>query len=124
MKQSDLRQQVGIVPQDTVLFNDTIRYNINYGDMSVTDESKLAEAAQAASILKLIENLQGIWQRVIALTMIIDGWETKVGERGLRLSGGEKQRVSIARVVLKNPTVLVCDEATRFATLCYSLVTQ
>lgn len=98
LKQAPLRQKIGIVPQDTVLFNDTIKYNIQYGDLDANDEN-IAEAARVAHILHMIESLP-------------DGWNTKVGERGLRMSGGEKQRIAIARVVLKKPVVLVSDEAT------------
>lgn len=98
VKQSELRKAIGIVPQNTNLFNDTIRYNINYGNMEAGDY-QITEAASIAKILQFIESLP-------------DGWETKVGERGFRLSGGESQRVSIARAVLKNPPVMVFDEAT------------
>jgi len=98
VRQSDLRKYVGIVPQDTVLFNDTVRYNIQYGDLEAGDE-EVNQAAETAQILKKIEEFPS-------------GWETKVGERGLRLSGGEKQRVAIARSVLKSPPVMIFDEAT------------
>ncbi|MCB1694381.1 MAG: ABC transporter ATP-binding protein/permease [Pseudomonadales bacterium] len=96
--QESLRSAVGIVPQDTVLFNDTIRYNIRYGRPDASDE-EVAGAARLASIHHFIEALPG-------------GYDTRVGERGLKLSGGEKQRVAIARTVLKDPPVLVLDEAT------------
>ena len=96
--QSSLRKAIGIVPQDTVLFNDTIRYNIQYGNLDVTDK-EVKEAAALAQIETFIESLP-------------DGWDTKVGERGLKLSGGEKQRVAIARAILKRPDILVFDEAT------------
>ena len=96
--QASVRAAIGVVPQDTVLFNDTIRYNIGYGRPGATD-SEIEAAARLAHIHDLI------------LTMP-DGYETKVGERGLKLSGGEKQRVAIARTILKNPAVFLFDEAT------------
>ena len=96
--QASLRNAIGIVPQDTVLFNDTIEYNIRYGKPGATQEEVVA-AAKAAYIHDFIESLP-------------DGYATMVGERGLKLSGGEKQRVAIARTVLKNPAILIFDEAT------------
>ncbi len=96
--QSSLRAAIGIVPQDTVLFNDTIEYNIAYGRPGASREEVVA-AAKAAHIHEFIERLP-------------DGYATLVGERGLKLSGGEKQRVAIARTLLKNPPILVFDEAT------------
>ena len=96
--QKSLRQAIGMVPQDTVLFNDTIRYNIRYGRWEATDE-EVEEAARLAQI-----------DRFIRLSP--KGYETEVGERGLKLSGGEKQRVAIARTILKAPPILVLDEAT------------
>jgi ATP-binding cassette subfamily B protein len=96
--QDSLRAAVGIVPQDTVLFNDTIYYNIAYGRPDATREEVVA-AAKAAHIHAFIESLP-------------KGYETSVGERGLKLSGGEKQRVAIARTLLKQPAILVFDEAT------------
>jgi ATP-binding cassette subfamily B protein len=96
--QTSVRAAIGIVPQDTVLFNDTIFYNIAYGRSDATREEVL-EAARAAHINDFIEALP-------------DGYETRVGERGLKLSGGEKQRVAIARAILKNPPILIFDEAT------------
>ncbi len=96
--QDSLRAAIGIVPQDTVLFNDTIYYNIAYGRPQATREEVIS-AARSAHIHTFIESLP-------------DGYETGVGERGLKLSGGEKQRVAIARTLLKNPAILVFDEAT------------
>ena len=98
MKQSSLRAAIGIVPQDTVLFNDTIRYNIHYGRTGAGD-AEVIEAARAAHIHDFIETLPA-------------KYEAMVGERGLKLSGGEKQRVAIARALLKNPRILIFDEAT------------
>jgi len=96
--QSSLRASIGMVPQDTVLFNDTIRYNIRYGRWDASD----AEVEQAAQLARI----DGF------IRMSPKGYETQVGERGLKLSGGEKQRVAIARTVLKAPPILVLDEAT------------
>ena len=96
--QSSLRSAIGIVPQDTVLFNDTIAYNIAYGRPDASQQDIVA-AARAACIHDFIESLP-------------DGYNAMVGERGLKLSGGEKQRVAIARTILKNPAILVFDEAT------------
>ena len=96
--QGSLRDAIGIVPQDTVLFNDTIEYNIAYGKPGA-DKEQIVAAARAASIHDFIESLP-------------DGYATMVGERGLKLSGGEKQRVAIARTLLKNPAILIFDEAT------------
>jgi ATP-binding cassette subfamily B protein len=96
--QSSLRASIGIVPQDTVLFNDTIGYNIAYGRNGASHDDIVA-AAKAAYIHDFIVGLP-------------DGYETMVGERGLKLSGGEKQRVAIARTILKNPAILIFDEAT------------
>ncbi len=98
LTQASLRAAIGIVPQDTVLFNDTIFYNIQYGRPGASREEVIA-AAQAAHIHDFVESLP-------------DRYETRVGERGLKLSGGEKQRVAIARALLKNPPILIFDEAT------------
>ncbi|WP_153133225.1 ABCB family ABC transporter ATP-binding protein/permease [Dechloromonas hortensis] len=98
LKQGALRAAIGIVPQDTVLFNDSIFYNINYGRPEASREEVYA-AARAAQLHDFIESLP-------------QKYETKVGERGLKLSGGEKQRVAIARTLLKNPPILIFDEAT------------
>jgi ATP-binding cassette subfamily B protein len=98
ISQESLRGAIGMVPQDTVLFNDTIAYNIRYGRPGATD-SEMRDAAQTAQIAGFVESLR-------------DGYRTEVGERGLKLSGGEKQRVAIARTVLKAPPILVLDEAT------------
>jgi ATP-binding cassette, subfamily B, heavy metal transporter len=96
--QASVRQAIGIVPQDTVLFNDTIEYNILYGRPDAGHDAAVA-AAQAAHIHSFIERLP-------------KGYATMVGERGLKLSGGEKQRVAIARTLLKNPPIVIFDEAT------------
>jgi ABC-type transport system involved in Fe-S cluster assembly fused permease/ATPase subunit len=96
--QASLRQAIGIVPQDTVLFNDTIAYNIAYGKPGASHDDIVA-AARSAYIHEFIESLP-------------DGYNTMVGERGLKLSGGEKQRVAIARTLLKHPSILIFDEAT------------
>jgi len=98
LKQASLRGAIGIVPQDTVLFNDTIGYNIHYGRPGAA-EAEVLDAAKAAHIHDFIMTIP-------------EGYETKVGERGLKLSGGEKQRVAIARALLKRPRILIFDEAT------------
>jgi len=96
--QASLRANVGIVPQDTVLFNDSIRYNIRYGRIEAT-ENEIVKAAKLAQIHDFVDSLP-------------EGYDSDVGERGLKLSGGEKQRVAIARTILKNPGILLFDEAT------------
>ncbi|MBN8284819.1 ABC transporter ATP-binding protein/permease [Zoogloea sp.] len=98
LTQDSLRAAIGIVPQDTVLFNDTLFYNIQYGRPEASRE-EVEAAARAAQLEDFIARLP-------------DGWQTRVGERGLKLSGGEKQRVAIARTLLKNPDILIFDEAT------------
>jgi ATP-binding cassette subfamily B protein len=98
VQQASLRAAIGIVPQDTVLFNDTIAYNIRYGRIDASD----AEVERAARMAQLEPLLRALPQ----------GLQTTVGERGLKLSGGEKQRVAIARTILKNPPILLLDEAT------------
>jgi len=98
LTQDSLRAAIGVVPQDTVLFNDTIRYNIAYGRPGAT-EDEIIEAARLAQVHDFVLRLP-------------DGYNTRVGERGLKLSGGEKQRVAIARTILKNPRILILDEAT------------
>jgi ATP-binding cassette subfamily B protein len=96
--QTSLREAIGMVPQDTVLFNDTLRYNIRYGRWEATD----AEVEEAARLARIDDFIR----------LSPKGYETEVGERGLKLSGGEKQRVAIARTILKGPPILVLDEAT------------
>jgi ATP-binding cassette subfamily B protein len=98
VQQTSLRAAIGVVPQDTVLFNETLEYNIAYGRPSA-GENEVIEAARLARLHDLVERLP-------------DGYETKVGERGLKLSGGEKQRVAIARALLKQPAIMLFDEAT------------
>jgi len=93
-----LRRHIGVVPQDTILFNETLMYNLKYANQNATDED-VYNACRAASI----------HDKILAFP---DGYQTKVGERGLRLSGGEKQRVAIARTIIKNPRIIMLDEAT------------
>jgi ATP-binding cassette subfamily B protein len=96
--QASLRNAIGMVPQDTVLFNDTVRYNIRYGRWDASD----AEVEQAAALAQIDAFIRSTPK----------GYDTEVGERGLKLSGGEKQRVAIARTILKGPPILLLDEAT------------
>ncbi len=96
--QDSLRATIGVVPQDTVLFNDTIRYNIGYGCPGAS-QNQIEQAARTAQVHDFVAQLP-------------DGYDTRVGERGLKLSGGEKQRVAIARTILKDPRILILDEAT------------
>ncbi len=98
LTQASLRAQIGVVPQDTVLFNDSIRYNIAYGKTGASEE-EIRQAARMANLGHFIEQLP-------------DGYDTLVGERGLKLSGGEKQRIAIARTLLKKPAIMIFDEAT------------
>jgi ATP-binding cassette subfamily B protein len=96
--QDSLRAAIGVVPQDTVLFNDTIGYNIAYGRIGAS-QAQIEHAARLAQVHDFVMRLP-------------DGYDTRVGERGLKLSGGEKQRVAIARTILKDPRILILDEAT------------
>ena len=98
IKQSSLRQNIGVVPQDTVLFNNIIQYNIRYGRVTATDD----EVERAAEYADMHDRILSFPQQ----------YSTVVGERGLKLSGGEKQRVAIARTILKNPFIILLDEAT------------
>lgn len=98
VSQDSLRQAIGIVPQDTILFNESIFYNIQYGNLDAS-EAEVKQAAKMAHIDTFIESLPNAWDSI-------------VGERGLKLSGGEKQRVAIARAILKKPEILIFDEAT------------
>ena len=97
--QASVRAAIGVVPQDTVLFNDTIRYNIGYGKPSASTRMEIEQAARLAQVHDFV-------------TRLPEGYDTMVGERGLKLSGGEKQRVAIARTILKDPRILILDEAT------------
>jgi ATP-binding cassette subfamily B protein len=97
--QKSLRDAIGVVPQSASMFNDTIRANLRYGKQDATEE-ELRQAARDAQLLDFIESLD-------------DGWDTIVGDRGLKLSGGEKQRAAIARCLLKNPPFVILDEASK-----------
>jgi ATP-binding cassette, subfamily B (MDR/TAP), member 7 len=98
LQRDSLQRSIAVIPQDTVLFHETIKYNLQYGNLNATQE-ELVEAAQQAQIHDTIMSFP-------------DGYDTVVGERGLKLSGGEKQRVSIARAILKGAPILLCDEPT------------
>ena len=98
VSQETLRQALGLVPQEVVLFNDTLRFNLGYAEPGASDE-EIMEAARRAQLGDFIESLP-------------NGLDTRVGERGLKLSGGEKQRVGVARAILRNPPILILDEAT------------
>ena len=98
VKQRSLRGSIGVVPQNTSLFNDTLKNNIKYGRQDATDE-EIQQVINDAQLQGFIDSLP-------------EGWETMVGDRGLKLSGGEKQRTAIARCLLKNPQIVVLDEAT------------
>jgi ATP-binding cassette, subfamily B (MDR/TAP), member 7 len=98
LQRDSLQRSIAVIPQDTVLFHETIKYNLQYGNLNATDE-QLVEAAKQAQIHDTILSFP-------------DGYDTVVGERGLKLSGGEKQRVSIARAILKGAPILLCDEPT------------
>lgn len=123
VKQSSLRYNIGVVPQDCVLFNDTIMYNLQYGNIYASKE-EVYQAAKAAQIHdKILSFPDGKSFKKSKQTYSMDwgqlnailhglGYETKVGERGLRLSTGEKQRVAIGRTILKNPPIILLDEAT------------